>query len=150
MGFIFQDLPIIKHHGLWRPFRLISFPRNRLIVWFTYWCDARAFGQDARGWRRTSLLIHVLNAALLAMLSPVAALLFLVHPLTIMGSSYVAGRSGLLSGTAQIVIVLLAVNGHAVVACLIAAICTIWLKPDSVMLFPMIVFCRYARYLQCM
>ena len=138
MGFIFQDLAIIKQPGLWRPFRLVSFPRNRLIVWCSYWCDARAFGQDARGWRRTSLLLHILNATLLGMLSPLAGLLFLVHPLTIMGSSYIAGRSGLLSGTAQIASVVLALNGHAVVACVIAAICTIWLKPDSAVFFLMI------------
>lgn len=82
--------------------------------------------------------MHMVNASLLALVSPVAAVLFFLHPLTLMGSSYVAGRSGLMSGMVQILVGILALSGYWVPAVAIALVAVRWLKQDSLIFFPMI------------
>lgn len=138
MSFVFQDLEIIKSRALWRS-QPQSFPRRRLLVWLTYWSDARNFGENAGMWRLTSAMLHAIAAVLLAFVSIPAALLFFVHPLTTMGHSYVAGRCGLLSGLFQIAAGILAIHGHWLVALAIALVAWRWVKEDSLTFFPMIV-----------
>lgn len=143
MSFVFQDLEIIKNPGLHAPQPTLALFPKRFLIWLSYWDDAKISGFDAAAWRRTNMLIHVVNAALLASISPWAALLFLVHPLTTMGSSYVAGRSGVLSATFQITAGLLALNGWILPAIVVALIATRWLKEDSAIFFPMIAALRW-------
>jgi hypothetical protein len=109
-----------------------------VLVWLTYWCDYKLYGMNASGWRATSLLIHMTNAFLLILISPWAALLFFVHPLTLMGSSYIAGRSGMMSATFQITIAILCIWQWWGTALALALIACRWLKEDSVVFFPMI------------
>jgi len=149
MGFVFQDLNLIADDAgrysrrfpidKWgTPRNQRAFPRERILVWATYWMDYKLHGLDADGWRRSSMALHVVTAGLLFPLSPMAALLFLLHPLTLMGSSYVAGRSGLMSGLFQIISALFAMNAHLILAVLTALVALRWVKQDSVVFLPMI------------
>lgn len=142
MSYVFQDLNIVSNPALLRatPFHK-AFPRNRLIVWITYWMDAH-LGFNAKLWRRTSRRLHLLISAMIGMVSPLAGLLFVTHPLTTMGWDYVAGRSGLLSGLFQLTAAGCVVYGHTGLALFIALIAIRWLKEDSVMLIPMILVLR--------
>lgn len=145
MSFVFQDLNILDNRESLQRSSPFSpnrhqrvFPRNRLLVWLTYWCDYHLYGENAARWRLTSAVIHTLNAMFLFLISPLAALLFFLHPLTLMGSSYIAGRSGMMSATFQIAIALLAVHAWWKTALVLAVIATRWLKEDSLIFFPML------------
>lgn len=137
--FVFQDLNIISNDSLTyrSPFHR-AFPRCRILIWLTYWLDCRIYGKRADPWRRTNLLIHLINCLALCTISPLASLLLLVHPLSTSGHSYIAGRSGLLSATFQLVVVLAAIHGWWLGAGGIALLASYWLKEDSVVFFPMI------------
>ena len=138
-GFVFQDLNITSNDKLYRahPFQ-DAFPRNRLLVWLTYWCDAQRHGPNAKAWRRTNMAFHLLAAGLVAILSLPAAVLFAVHPLAAMGHRYVAGRSGVMSALFQLAIVLLTLYGFWWIAVLLAIMAIRWVKEDSVIWLPMI------------
>jgi len=138
--FIFQDRNIVSNEALYRhgSFQLDWFPRRRILIWLTYWLDMRAFGMNADGWRRSSMLLHIFTAMLLIPVSIPAAVLIAVHPLTLMASSYIAGRSGLLSGMVQLLIGLLCIGGIFVPAILLAVVASLWVKEDSLIFFPMI------------
>lgn len=79
----------------------------RPLLTFTYALDHRLSGPGPRGFRRTNLAMHVINALFLfgltrqvKKLRPMAlpcALLFLLHPLNSVQVGYVSNRSSLLS-----------------------------------------------------
>jgi hypothetical protein len=133
--FVFQDENIIHHEALWQPWRRGVFPRSRRLVWFTYWLDAQAFGRNASLWRLTSFGLHVANSLLLSLISPLAALLFFVHPLTVMGHSYVSGRSAQLQTLATLLAIIAMFRGHPIVALAPVVAASLWIKEDSVVLF---------------
>lgn len=144
MGFVFQDHEIVKKRWLWLPgLNWRRYPRGRLLVWLTYRVDAWLHGHNAEGWRRTSLTIHAVNSVLVLWLSLsmmplstalIAAGLFVAHPLTVMGSSYIAGRSSSLGTTFQLAALGCALDGQWLSAVLIAAIACAFVKEDSVMI----------------
>lgn len=145
MSFVFQDLEIVHNPSLNWKFSADQFERDRLLVWVTYYVDMRLFGKNAGLWRMTNGIFHILTAGLLVMLSPLAALLFVVHPLTLMGSSYVAGRAGVLSAIFQIAAALLAISGFILAPLALAVVASKWLKRDSLILFPMIAALWWTR-----
>ena len=143
--FVFQDENIVHHPGLSHPLRrsnhptiILHFPKRRVLVWITYRLDMKLWHKNASGWRATSFAIHLLNTALLIPFSSWAALFFLVHPLTLMGSSYVAGRANQLQTTAALLAILAVLHGYFVIAIVISGVVSLWLKEDSVVLFPLI------------
>ncbi len=140
--FVFQDLNIVSNYALhWKhPFCGQCFPKRRILVWLTYWMDAQLYGTGdgaASAWRRTSLILHGFNAVLLGLISPIAGVLFFVHPLTLMGSSYVAGRSSLVGTTFQIMVIYLAIHGWFLLAILLGLASSLWVKEDTVVILPM-------------
>jgi len=140
--FVFQDHNIITNDGgrYDKPHPFGDwFPWERILLWATYWVDYQVYGPvNANGWRNTNILLHLLNASLIGTISRVAGLLFLLHPLTTMGWSYIAGRSGVMSAAFQITIILLVLSDQTPWAILLAAVAMRWLKEDSVIFFPMI------------
>ena len=156
MSFVFQDHNIVPNlalqtkHPLRGWFSQVhaherQFPQDTQLVWLTYWLDNRLWNKNAQGWRFTSFCIHFINSLLLASVSPLAAMLFFVHPLTLMGSSYVAGRSGSLSFTFIMLAVLALLNGWALISWMIAAIGSRWLKKDLIILFALLAMLWYTK-----
>lgn len=140
MSFVFQDNGIINNPAVWAPLKRKAFPQGRVLLWWTYWLDAHLWGNDAKGWRWTSALIHAINALLLgcSTKSLAAAMLFYLHPLTVMGSGYVAGRSGALVTTFQLCALWSVLEGFWALAITFAMVATLWVKEDAVSIFPFI------------
>lgn len=155
MSFIFQDLEIEKKKALWMPgVNWRRYPRGRLLVWLTYRFDSWVFDRRSEFWRMTNLAIHAFNALLVMAITArfaapaiaiTAAALFLAHPLTLMGSYYIAGRAGELCATVQFSVAALALHGHWISALLIAIIGSLFVKEDAVSCFPILVAIWFAR-----
>lgn len=147
MSFVFQDIPIVSNPAVWESLRSGAFTRGRLAVWATYRFDAWRAGKNADAWRATSLVLHCINAVILFAVavqvvglvpSLITAALFIAHPLTLMSTQYVAGRSGVLGGMAQLVVVFCILSGWLAAGLVVTAATMIWVKEDMCVLIPMI------------
>lgn len=113
-GFVMDDVHVVRQNPLIKSPALIlpCFTQPFLKFYYrpmtqlSFMLDRMAWGQDASGYRFTSILLHSANAVLAcmllymlygnALLAFVAGLLFAVHPAGVIPVNYIADRSNLL------------------------------------------------------
>jgi tetratricopeptide (TPR) repeat protein len=116
VAYVLNNLHVVELDGLWRIWSSTDTPQYYPLTFSTFWLEYRLWGPDPTGYHITNILLHALNAWLVAMVLRAlgcrpwvtlsVAALFAVHPVQVMSVAWIAQRKNLLSALFALLAVL--------------------------------------------